>query len=437
MSTGLPVTVVDAAPPLPASVLLHFLVGLGTLLFAAKALGVLARRVRMPSVVGELAAGVALGPSLLGSLLPGVSKWLFPRDAAQMFMLEGVAQLGVLLLVAFTGTHLDRGFVRRRARTAATISMFGLVIPLAMGAGLGVLVADRVAGTTPAGDLAPIFLGIAMGVTAIPVIAKTLDDLDLLHRDVGQLTLTAGMVDDAIGWLLLATVSAVAVAGFSLQHISLSVLAMSLVVLLAALVGRPLARRGLRAAHGSPGRYAATCVLAVVGGAALSHALHLEAIFGAFVAGIVLASADPEIHRRGEPVRLVTMSVLAPLFLATAGLRVDLTQLADSDIAVVAAASLIVAVVGKFAGALLGARLTGLSNWEGLALGAGMNARGVVQIIVALTGLRLGVIDDAGYTVIVGVAVVTSVMAPPLLEFAARRIAVTDEERVRRTALAG
>jgi len=157
----------------------------------------------------------------------------------------------------------------------------------------------------------------------------------------------------------------------------------------------------------------------------------MEAVFGAFVAGIVLATAAPAVQEKLAPLRTVTLSVLAPIFLATAGLRMDLTALARPDVLLAALAVLGVAIVGKFVGAYLGARISKLTAWEGLALGAGMNARGVVEVIVALTGLRLGVIDTAGYTVIVMVAVVTSLMAPPLLRFAMNRVEQNDEERLR------
>jgi Kef-type K+ transport system membrane component KefB len=204
-------------------------------------------------------------------------------------------------------------------------------------------------------------------------------------------------------------------------------------VLLAAVVGRPLVRRVMerttRAA--TPGPTVAAAVVVVLAGAATTHALHMEAIFGAFVAGILLATAGSAVQERLAPLRTVTLSVLAPIFLATAGLRMDLTALARPDVLLAALAVLGTAIAGKFAGAYLGARISGLTTWEGLALGAGMNARGVVEVIIALTGLRLGVLDTAGYTVIVLVAVVTSLMAPPLLRYAMDRVAQDEEERLR------
>jgi Kef-type K+ transport system membrane component KefB len=162
-----------------------------------------------------------------------------------------------------------------------------------------------------------------------------------------------------------------------------------------------------------------------------THALGLEAIFGALVAGILIRTAGPRVLERLAPLRTMVMAVLAPLFFATAGLRMDLTALADPTVALTAAVLLLLAIAGKFAGAYIGAWLSGLNRWEALALGAGMNSRGVVEVIIALVGLRLGVLSTPSYTIVVLIAVVTSLMAPPILRFAAARIDVTDDELLR------
>jgi Kef-type K+ transport system membrane component KefB len=421
-------------PPLPADTLLHLLLALAVLLALARALGALAERVGLPAIVGELLTGVLLGPSLLGWLAPGVAGWLLPPEPGQMHLLDGIGQIGLLLLVALTGTHLDLRSVRRQGRTAVTVSLGGLLVPLASGIAIGFALAGALAADGPtATAVFPLFLGVAMCVTAIPVIAKTLTDMGLLHRNIGQLTLAAGMVDDAVGWLLLSVVSAAATTGVATGQIAVSVAVMLGFVLLAAVIGRPVVRRLMERTtrSASPGPTVAAAVVVVLAGAATTHALHMEAIFGAFVAGILLATAGPAVQERLAPLRTVTLSVLAPVFLATAGLRMDLTALARPDVLLAALAVLGVAIAGKFVGAYAGARLSGLSTWEGLALGAGMNARGVVEVIIALTGLRLGVLDTAGYTVIVLVAVVTSLMAPPLLRFAMSRVAQDEEERLR------
>lgn len=235
-------------PPLAPHQLLVLLVDVSVLLLLALCLGRLAARLGMPAIVGELLAGVVLGPSLLGHVLPDVYYWLFPRDQEQMHLLDGVAQVGVLLLVGIAGAHLDMGLLRRRRATAVRVSLGGLLFPLGLGAAAG---AAAPASVIPPGQdrvVFVLFLGVAMCVSSIPVIAKTLSDMNLLHRDVGQLTLMAGMVDDAIGWFLLSVVSAMAVVGLQAGPLARSVALLVGFVVLAAAVGRYVVRWSLRLA---------------------------------------------------------------------------------------------------------------------------------------------------------------------------------------------
>lgn len=422
----------EVLAPIGAEPLLRLLVGLAVLLAIARLLGRAAERVGLPAIVGELMTGVLLGPSLLGWLAPGAADWLLPTEAAEMHLIDAVAQLGLLLLVGLVGSQLDLAMLRRHGGVAATVSAAGLLVPLVSGIGLGVLLAPVLAtGGASAVEVFPLFLGVAMCVTAIPVIVKTLADMGLLHRNIGQLIIAAGMVDDTVGWLLLSVVSAAATTGVVAGQVALSVALMVGFIGIAATLGRPVVcivmRRSAR-----PGSAVASAVVIVLSGAALTHALRMEPIFGAFVAGLLVAASGPEVRQQLAPLRTVVMAVLAPIFLATAGLRMDLTALARPDVLVAALAVLAVAITGKFAGAYLGARLGRLSRWEGLALGAGMNARGVVEVIVAMTGLRLGLINSAGYTVIVLVAIVTSVMSPPLLRLAMNRVEQSEDERLRK-----
>lgn len=420
--------------PLSPHPLLVFLVGLTVLLLLARTLGRAAERLGMPAIVGELMTGMLLGPSVLGHLAPRLSNWLLPAKPEQIHLLDAVGLLGVLLLVGITGTHLDMAMLRRRGRTAATVSLCGLLIPLGLGIGLGLLLPDSVleGGTAGRGVFA-LFLGVAMCVSAIPVIAKTLSDMRLLHRNIGQLTLAAGTIDDVVGWLLLSIVAAAATTGVSTGEITLSVLYLIAVLAFSVTIGRALVGKIMvriaRAPTTEPA--VAAAVIIILAGGVTTHSLGMEPVFGAFIAGALIATV-PAVQPKLAPLRSVVMSVLAPLFLATAGLRMDLTALDDRNIALTAVAVLSVAILGKFAGAYLGARLSRLTRWEGLALGAGMNARGVIEVVVATTGLRVGAINTATYTVIILVAIVTSLMAPPLLRLSMARVVYGEDERLRK-----
>jgi Kef-type K+ transport system membrane component KefB len=423
--------------PLPAlggESLLVLLLAVSTLLLIATLLGRLAMRFGLPAIVGELATGVLLGPSLVDHFAPAVTAVLLPRTVEQMHLLDAVGQIGILLLVGLTGTHLDVAMVRRRKATAARISLSGLLLPLALGLVVGYLMPVSLTGAAADDRLIFAgFMGVAMCVSAIPVIAKTLSDMRLLHRDVGQLTLAAGTVDDAVGWFLLSVLSMAVVAGLSTGQVVLAFTWLVVFVLFALVVGRPLVRAAMRLADRGEqaGLSIAVATVIILSGAAITQALDMEPVFGAFVAGILVGLPRAANQQKLAPLRTVVLSVLGPLFLATAGLRMDLTAFARPEVALAGVVVLVVAVLGKFAGAYAGARLSKLSRWEGLAIGAGMNSRGVVEVVVALTGLRLGVLNVATYTIVVLVAVVTSLMTPPLLRFAMARVMQNEDERLR------
>ncbi|MFI9203886.1 cation:proton antiporter [Streptomyces sp. NPDC053048] len=415
---------------------LVFLLQLALLLLLARGLGRLAARLGLPALVGELLAGVLLGPTVLGNAAPAVSRWLFPAAPAQAHLLDAVGLFGMLLLVAVTGAQFDARLLRRHGTVAARVSLAGLLVPLGLGIATGFVLPSALVADGARREIFALFLGVAMCVTAIPVIAKTLHDLDLLHRTVGQIVIAAALFDDAAGWLLLSLVSALAAGGGGGQVLVTT--AWTAVFLAAVLLGgRPLARRLLAGARwtAAPGAVTAGAVVLVLFSAAATAAAGMEALFGAFVAGAaVLSLADPALL---APLRTLVMSVLAPVFLATVGLRVDLTALADPRVLGAGAAVLLVATLGKFLGAYLGARSGRLGHWEGMALGAGMNSRGMVEVVIAMAGLRLGVLNTAAFTVVVLVAIATSLTAPPLLRWATARIPADAEEHERKQRLAG
>ncbi|MDT0441568.1 cation:proton antiporter [Streptomyces johnsoniae] len=420
--------------PIAHHELLVLLLQIGILLLAAILLGRLAVRLGMPAIVGELSAGVLLGPSLLAQLLPGVGTWLFPQEPGQMHLLDALGQLGVILLVGFTGMHVDLKLVRRQGSRAAGVSIAGLVLPLAFGIWIGLLLPDRLRADGADQTVFACFVGVAMCVSAIPVIARTLMDMRLIHRNIGQMILVAGTVDDAVGWVLVSLVAAMATtAGLTGGDVLTSLSHLALVLLIVLTVGRFVVRWVMNAAlrSGVRGMPVVTAVVLVVLSAAGTQALELEAVFGAFLCGVLIGAVKGVDMRALEPLNTTVVTVLAPLFFATAGLRMDLTALGDPDIALWALAVVGVAVAGKFLGAFLGGLFSGVTRWEALALGAGMNARGVIEVIIAMIGVRLGLLTVEMYSIIVLVAVLTSLMAPPLLRLAMSRVEHTAEEGLR------
>ncbi|GAB7183887.1 hypothetical protein ATKI12_3718 [Kitasatospora sp. Ki12] len=411
--------------------LLVLLVQVGTLLALATGLGRLALRLGLPAVVGELLAGIVVGPSVLGGAAPAVSDWLLPRNAEQMHLLGAIAQLGVLLLVGITGAHIDLDLLRRKRGAITWVSLGSVLLPMALGIGLGFLLPGSMLGRAGDRTTFALFIGVAVAVSALPVIAKILIDMRLLHRNVGQVIIGAAAVSDILGWLMLSVVSAMATEGLRAGVVAESVGYLLLVLAVTAFLARPLIGRLLRPIERAEnGRElgAATVLVLIVFAAAGTHVLEMEPILGAFLCGIVIGSLGAGARRFLDTLRPFVMAVLAPLFLATAGLQVDLTALKDLSVLGAALVTLLVAVGAKLVGGYAGARLGRLDHDEAVAIGAGLNARGVVEIVLASVGLGLGVLNTASYTVVVLVAVVTSVMAPPLLRRATGRIAQTAGE---------
>lgn len=421
--------------PLGHHQLLLVLLELALLLLIARGLGESMRRIKLPPVVGELLAGVLLGPSVFGWLLPNIQEHIFPHNQGQSDLLAVVSWLGVLFLLIVTGLETDLNLIVSKGKTALLISLGGIIFPFATGLGLGWFLPDNFLANPNERLIFSLFIATAMSISAVPVIAKVLMDLNLIRRDIGQITLAAGMTDDTIGWILLSVVSGLASSGkFDIQTVLRSIGGAVLFLGFAFTIGRSLMALIFRWVDdyisGATANLSALLVLAF-GAAALTHSLGIEAALGAFVVGI-LAGQSPRFSREaGITLELITSGFLAPIFFATAGLRVNLLDIFKPETFVIGLLVLAIACFGKFSGAYIGSRIGGLSHWEGIAMGSGMNARGAMEIIVATIGVSLGVLNPPMYSIIVMVAIVTSLMAPPLLRWSLSHVSMSEAEAQR------
>src|SRR5438309_4802179 len=274
-----------------------------------------------------------------------------------------------------------------------------------------------------------------MRASAIPVIAKVVMDMDLIRRDIGQIPLAAGMIDDTTGWILLSVVAGLAARGVvDPASVGKSIASVLLVLGLSLTVGRRLVAALIRVVDNRIGGDMAkitTLVLVALALGSPTQFLGLEAVLGAFIAGILVGRVRRFDHHVAETFRVVALGIFTPVFFAVSGLRVDLAQLVHPQVLLIAGIVLAVAILGKFAGVYLGARLTRLGHWEALSLGAGMNARGAMEIIVATIGLTLGILTAKMYSIILLTAIATSLMAPPLLRWTIGRVEMGEEERRR------
>jgi Kef-type K+ transport system membrane component KefB/nucleotide-binding universal stress UspA family protein len=424
---------------------LLLLVQITLLLFAARAMGEVARRLGQPSVVGEIMAGILLGPSLLSGLVPGLGAWIVPHGALGGYLLEVVSLLGALLLLLITGLETDLGLIRQHARTAIGVSFGGILVTFTSGFALGWYLPDELLAQAGEGHrlVFALFVATAMSISAIPVIAKVLMDMDLMRRDVGQTIIAAGMSDDTIGWMMLSIVAGLAgtgvvTGGAVFQAVGSVVLFMAVSFTL----GRWLVKRALDYVQDevrSPDRLVTLVVVLTFAWAAVTQALGLEAVLGAFVMGILFGQMPrlpQDVHHK-----LITLSlaVFTPIFFAVAGLKVNVRALLEPRLFLIALLVIAVASGGKIVGTYLGARLIGRrDHWTALSFGAGLNARGAMEIIIATIGLELGILSQDMFSIIVVMAMATSLMAPPALRWVLARVTpeAQELERLRREELA-
>jgi len=423
------------AAPLSEHEVLVFLVQLALLVGVARIFGWVMKSVGQPPVVGELLAGVVLGPTLLGRIAPDTFDWVFGEPAVDSVVF-GIAWLGVIMLLVVIGFETDLGIIARFRNAALSVSTGALLLPLAAAASLAFLVPDSFIGQGPDGtgvDRAVFagFLALALSVSALPVVAKILQDLGYLRRNFGQVTLAAGMTMDAVGWLILAALSGIALDGFRPGRLAVSFGGLVIFLVASFTVIRWVLDRLFRnvMARGSSvtAALSITIVAALIGGA-VTQALNIEAILGAYIVGVLVAGVRHQLPQVRSILETITASFLAPVFFAFSGLRVDVGLLDTGEVVGWAAVLIGTAVLAKIVGTVMGGFFAGVRGREALALGSGLSALGAMGVVVAIVGLNLGVVSETGYTVMVLAAVVTSVLAPQLLKLVVRNWDIPDEE---------
>jgi Kef-type K+ transport system membrane component KefB len=399
---------------MPAIVI--WLIQLIVVLGAARLAGWASTRLGQPRVVGEMAAGIMLGPSLMGWLAPGFSQAVLSAD--KLGGLSALSQLGLLIFMFLIGLELHPAHLRESGPAAAAISLASLLAPFALGAALAAALHPWLAdGPVPALHFA-LFIGTAMSITAFPVLARILSERGMLQTPVGAMAIACAAADDILAWCLLAAVVFLihsASAGLPIWLM----LAGGAAYVAAMLTGvRRIASRLLDSARSTPLTQAqlAVVLLVMAGSAAITEWLGVHALFGAFLAGAIMprdASFARQVRAKLED---ITVVFLLPLFFAATGLRTNVGLLGSGSLWLYAALLLAAAVLGKLGGASVAARAAGMPWRESLAVGALMNTRGLMELVVAGIGLEIGVISPAVYTMLVLIALATTCMTSPLLD---------------------
>ncbi len=409
-----------------------FLCEIIVLLVCGRLMGEVMQRIGQPAVMGQLIAGILLGPSVFGALWPAGQHALFPAAPDQRAMIDAVAQLGILLLLLLTGMETDLSVVRRSRRAAFSISICGIAVPFICGFLLGELLPDAMLPDPGKRLITTLFLGVALSISSVKIVAMVVREVGFLRRTVGQVIIAAAIIDDTIGWIIMSVVFGLALHGaIDLPSLAKSLIGTTIFLVVSFTIGRRLVFWAIRWAND---RFVSelpviTAILVITGIMALTtNAIGVHTVLGAFIAGILVGQSPILTRHIDEQLRGLIVALFMPIFFGLAGLSTNLAVLANTDLLFLTFGLIAIASLGKFGGAFLGGHLGGMNWAESVALGCGMNARGSTEVIVATIGLSMGVLSQDLFTTIVAMAVVTTMSMPPMLRWALGRLPMTPEE---------
>ncbi len=400
----------------------HLLIQLSAMLVMGRIFAEAARKINQAAVIGEIIAGILLGPTVLGMLQPEWFQALFPPDSGAGIVLTGFVQVAVVMLLFIAGLEVDLHIVMQQGRQAVTTSIFGLIIPFSIGFSFPFFFSEffGIIDTDARWTFA-LFMGTAMAITALPVIVRILMDLNLFRSKMGLLVVASAMVDDLVGWLIFSVIlGLIGKNGGSMPLINTIILTIGYAAFMIT-IGRGLLNRLLPWVNKKlawPGGVLSISLALCFLAGAFTEYIGIHAIFGAFIMGVALGDSEHFSERAKEIVHQFINNIFAPLFFVSIGLRVNFITNFD---ALLTLAILAIAFTGKIIGSGLGARLGGFSWKESLATGFGMNARGAMEIILGLIALENGLINEKVFVSLVIMALVTSMSAGPLMKWALNR----------------
>jgi Kef-type K+ transport system membrane component KefB len=390
---------------------------ISVILIASYSVGWLLGRFRQPQVVGEMVAGIMLGPSLLGWVAPGLSAALFPP--ASLGLLYSLSQIGLLLFMFMVGLELDTRILRRLGHTAIVISHTSIIVPFLLGALLAFRLYPRMAEPGMPFTGFVLFLGAAMSVTAFPVLARILTERNLLGTRLGTLTIACAAVDDVTAWCILAAI--IALVRSKLNQLTLWQMLAGLAAYLAIMlfVLRPIVRSLVTRRRNArvTDRAIAALLLCMLASSLVTEWLGVHALFGAFFAGLMMPKEKRFAQSVRERLRPLVVVLLMPLFFAFTGLRTSIGLISGSAMILYCGLVFVVAVAGKFGGSTIAARIMGMPWREATAIGILMNTRGLIELVILNIGLDIGVLPRPLFSMMVLMAVGTTLMTTPLLSW--------------------
>ncbi|TDS17419.1 transporter (CPA2 family) [Sphingobacterium paludis] len=404
------------------------------IIVVARFFGWLCKKIRQPTVIGEIIGGIVLGPSFLSLYFPKTASTLFPVHSLNNLQL--LSQVGLIFFMFIIGMQLELGVLKRKVHNAFVISHASIILPFALGLGLAYYIYGSLAPTGIDFTSFALFIGISMSITAFPVLARIVHERDLHKTKLGALVITCAAVDDVTTWCVLAAVIAVVKAGSFLSAIYIIIFAIAFVLVMVKLVRPFLSRIGemyvSREHLAKP--IVAIFFLTLIGSAYLSEVIGIHALFGAFMAGAIMPENNRFRNIFTEKIEDIALVLLLPLFFVYTGLRTQISLLNDLYLWQITCIVILVAIVGKFMGSTLAARLVG-QNWKNsLTIGALMNTRGLMELVVLNIGYDLGILTAEIFTMMVVMALVTTLMTAPTLDlienaFKTKRVNIPSEIR--------
>ena len=410
-------------PHLTQHEVMTMFLALAVLLGTAKLAGELMQKMGQPSVLGEIFAGILLGPTLLGHFKPHLYATLFPSTGAMPIVLETVTTIGVVFFLLTAGLEIDLRSIFRQGKSALLVSFFGVIIPFALGFATAGAFPQFLGAEAGASRLIfALFVGTALSISALPVIAKILMDLNLIRTEMGTVVMSSAMFDDLVGWILFSMILGMMNAGsHSFDGVKRTILLVAAFTLLSLTVVRWLIDKILPfiQAHTSwPGGVLGFIFTLTLAGAAFAEFAGIHAVFGAFITGIAVGESTHLRKRTSEHIHSIVTNVFAPFFFASIGLRTNFVSNFNLGIT---ATVIGVACLGKLLGAGWGARLGGMDRRTSWGVGLAMNARGAMEMILGLLALQAGLIRETMFVALVVMALFTSLVSAPAIHFLLRR----------------
>jgi Kef-type K+ transport system membrane component KefB/nucleotide-binding universal stress UspA family protein len=405
------------------------------LILVGRLLGELLQRYGQPAVVGQLLAGLLLGPSLFGWVWPQAHDFIFPKNLEQKSMIDAVSQLGILMLLLLTGMETDLALARKAGAKSFAIAAAGVAVPFACGFALGEFLPQSMLPNPDHRIVAALFLGTALSISSIKIVAMVIREMNFMRRNLGQIIVASAIMEDTVGWIIIAVTLGIATAGgVAFGSLAKTVIGVALFLGFSFTAGRWLVFQLIKWVNDTfESEYAVVSAILIVMGslAILTDLIGVHTVLGAFVAGVLIGESPILTDHIQQQVRGLIVALFMPVFFGLSGLSADLTILKDPTLALLTIGLVAIASLGKFAGAFLGALTSGLTAREGLAVGCGMNARGSTEVIVASIGLSMGALTQNLFTMIVTMAVITTAAMPPMLRWALSRLPPGKEEEER------